>query len=253
MLGQRTLGWVDKRCRQLSGAKESLFGGKSIILIGDPVQLPPVSDKPLYHAKPSHPIGEQGYYAYMMFNHVVTLTVNQRVKGTDPDQILFRDFLLRLRNGEMSEDDWKLLLTRQPSQANNNDQFYTATRLFYTNEEVASFDYSSLLQLKQPIAKIEAKHSSSKAAKICPQEMNGLEPTLLISKDSLVMLTMNLWPSVGLCNGSTGTVMDIIYTTPHKPPDLPVAVIVKFDNYIGPSLSEKIPSLVAIAPVSVST
>ena len=252
MLGQRTLGWIDKRCRQSSGAKENLFGGKSIILIGDPAQLPPVSDKPLFHAKPSNQIGQQGYYAYMMFNHVVTLTVNQRVKGTDPEQIVFRDFLLRLRNGEISENDWKLLLTRQPSQANNIDQFKTATRLFYTNEEVASFNYNSLLQLKQPIAKIEAKHSSSQAAKISPQDMYGLEPTLLISKNALVMLTMNLWPSVGLCNGATGTVVDIIYTTPHNPPDLPVAVIVNFDNYIGPSISPEIPSLVAIAPVTVS-
>ena len=230
-----------------------MFGGKSIVLIGDPAQLPPVSDKPLYHAKPSHPVGEQGYYAYMMLNHVVTLTVNLRVKGTNPDKILFRDFLSRLCNGEMSEVDWKLLLTRQPSQVNNIDQFYTATRLFYTNEEVATFNYDSLLQLKQPIAKIEAKHSSSKAAKISPQDLYGLEPTLLISKDALVMLTMNLWPAVGICNGATGTVMDIIYTTPYKPPDLSVAVIVKFDNYIGPSLSEKVPSLVAIAPVTVST
>lgn len=164
---------VDKWCRQLSGAKENLFGGKSIILIGDPAQLPRVSDKPLYHAKPSHPVGEQGYYVYMMFNHVVTLTVNQRVKGTNPDQILFRDFLLRLHNGEMSEDDWKLLLTRQPSQGNNIAQFYTATWLFYTNEEVETFNYDSLLQLKQPIAIIEAKHSSSKAAKISPPDMYG--------------------------------------------------------------------------------
>ena len=108
------------------------------------------------------------------------------------------------------------------------------------------------MQLKQPIAKIDAKHSSSQAAKISSQDMYGLEPTLLISKGALVMLTMNLWPSVGLCNGSTGTVVDIIYMTPYKPPDLPVAVIVKFDNYIGPSISEKIPSLVAIAPVTVS-
>ena len=61
--------------------------------------------------------------------------------------------------------------------------------------------------------------------------MYGLEPTLLISKNALVMLTMNLWPSVGLCNGATGTVVDIIYTTPHNPPDLSVAVIVNFDNY----------------------
>jgi len=97
-----------------------------------------------------------------------------------------------LRNGETSENDWKLLLTRQPSQANNIDQFKTATRLFYTNEEVANFNYNSLLQLKQPIAKIDAKHSSSQAAKISPQDMYGLEPTLLISKNALVMLTMNL-------------------------------------------------------------
>lgn len=143
-------------------------------------------------------------------------------------------------------------MTTQPAQANNIDQFYSATRLFYTNGEVATFNYSSLLQLKQPIAKIKAKRSSSQAAKISPQEMYGLEPTLLILKEALVMLTMNLWPSVGLCNGSTGTIMDIIYTTPHKHPDLPVVVIVKFDNYIGPSISENIPSLVAIAPVDVS-
>ena len=33
---------------------------------------------------------------------------------------------------------------------------------------------------------------------------------------------------------------------------MPVAVIVNFDNYIGPSISPEIPSLVAIAPVTVS-
>lgn len=49
MLGQRTLGWVDKQCRHSSAAKENLFRGKSIILIGDPAQLPPVSEKPLCH------------------------------------------------------------------------------------------------------------------------------------------------------------------------------------------------------------
>ena len=103
MLGQKTLGCIDKRCRQSSGVKEHLFGGKSIILIGDPAQLPPVGDKPLYHAKPSNPNAEQGCYTYMMFNNVVTLTVNQRVKGSDPEQIVFRDLLLRLRSAETSE------------------------------------------------------------------------------------------------------------------------------------------------------
>ena len=82
------------------------------------------------------------------------------------------------------------------------------TRLFYTNEEVATFNYESLLQLKQPIAKLDAKHSSSKAAKINNQDMNGLEPTLFISKGAHVMHKMNLWPSVGFCNGAIGKVVD---------------------------------------------
>ena len=47
MLGQIAMGWIDRRCRQATGLKNTLFGGKSIILIGDPGQLPPVADKPL--------------------------------------------------------------------------------------------------------------------------------------------------------------------------------------------------------------
>ena len=46
--------------------------------------------------------------------------------------------------------------------------------------------------------------------------------------------------------------VDIIYKTSHQPPDLPIAVIIKFNDYIGPSISNKIPSLVAIAPVTIS-
>ena len=46
------------------------------------------------------------------------------------------------------------------------------------------------------------------------------------------MLTMNLWSSVGICNGVTGPVVDIIYQNNHQPPDLPIAVIiVEFEQY----------------------
>ena len=62
---------------------------------------------------------------------------------------------------------------------------------------------------------------------------------------------MNLWPSVGLCNGATGYVVDIVYADGCKPPVLPIAVIVKFENYTGPSISD-IPFCVPIPPVTVS-
>jgi hypothetical protein len=97
MMGQTTMGWIDRCCRQATRVKDKLFGGKSIIVIGDPGQLPPVGDKPLYHGKPSNPIDEQGSLAYKTFNKVVELDVNQMVSGDQCDQTLFRAILSRLR------------------------------------------------------------------------------------------------------------------------------------------------------------
>jgi ATP-dependent DNA helicase PIF1 len=94
MLGQVTFGWVDKRCKQTTACYNKLLGGKSLILFGDTGQLPPVADKPLYHAKPSNDVGEQGYQTYRMFDQVVKLTVNQRVQGMSFEQVTFQRFIV---------------------------------------------------------------------------------------------------------------------------------------------------------------
>ena len=52
------------------------------------------------------------------------------------------------------------------------------------------------------------------------------------------MLTMNLWTDAGLCNGATETVVDFIYANNQQPPDLPVSIIVKFDDYSVPSIND---------------
>ena len=249
MLGQKTIGWIDRRCRQATGFKDSLFGGKSIILIGDPGQLPPVGDKPLYHDKPSNPIAEQGYLAYRMFDNVVELDVNQRVRGNEKDQVIFKGILSRLRTAEITLSDWKLLLTRQPNVVLNINDFAGATRLYYSNEEVAKYNYDHSVKLNTPVAEIHARHSSNDAKCVSSQDMFGLHPHILISKGAKVILTMNLWPSVGLCNGSTGTIIDIIYAENHAPPDLPIAVLVKFDDYSVPSFAN-MPSCVPVRPVT---
>ena len=108
-----------------------------------------------------------------------------------------------LRNSESTKEDWKQLLTRQPSHISNLEEFQQSIRLFYSKDEVAKFNYDHLLDLKQPIAQINARHSTNKAKVINAQDMYGLQPTLLIAKKARVMLTMNLWPSAGLCNGAT--------------------------------------------------
>ena len=139
--------WVDKRCRQATGLTDQLFGGKSIILVGDPAQLPPVADKPLYHSKPSCTLQEQGHLAYFMFNTVVKLTLNQRAKGSTPEQATFRDLLNRLHTGDCNKDDWNLLLTRPPLIAQNITEFENAIRLYYSNEEVANYNFQKLTSL----------------------------------------------------------------------------------------------------------
>ena len=81
-------------------------------------------------------------------------------------------------------------------------------------------------------------------------EFSSLQPKLLVAKGTRVMLTVNLWPSVGLYNGSTGSVVDIIYEPNTQPPSLPVAVIVKFDSFSGPSFTANKPSCIPIPPIT---
>ena len=252
MLGQVAFGWIDRRCKQATACFDKIFVGKSFILTGDPGQLPPVADKLLYYAKPSCAVGEQGYQTYQMFDKVVKLVVNQRVQGMSPEQIMFRDLLLRLRKGESTAEDWEVLLSRQPSGISNLAEFKDAIRLFYSNEQVANYNHEQLSRLEQPIAHINARHSSMVAKKRPSEDMSGLEPVVFLAKGARVILTMNLWSSVGLCNGATGTVVDFIFQNGHQPPELPIAVVVMFEDYRGPSLSEAQPSCVPIPPVTVS-
>ena len=146
-------------------------------------------------------------------------------------QLAFKHLLMRLRTGDSTVQDWQLLLSRQPSLVENLDEFDNAIKLFYGNDDVAAYNHRELLKLSQPIACIQARHSSSTAKSLPSDEMSGLVPILFLARNASVMLTMNLWPEVGLCNGATGKVVDIIFAENHSPPDLPIAVMVKFDHY----------------------
>ncbi|XP_048579336.1 ATP-dependent DNA helicase PIF1-like [Nematostella vectensis] len=189
MLGQATFGWIDRRCKQITGYSDQPFGGISLILTGDPGKFPPVSDKP-----------------FIMQSQTIS----------------------------------------------NLSDFADATGLYFSNDEVAKYNHDQLT-IATPIANNSAHRTSLLSKKASPDEIFGLEPLVFLAKGAKVMLTMNLWANVGLCNGATGVVVDIVYQIKkHQPPDLPITVIFKFDNYIGPSISDTTPACVPICPVTVS-
>ena len=140
---------------------------------------------------------------------------------------------------------------RQPSNVVNLCDFEDATRLFYSDEQVDNYNHEQLTKLEHPVAQINARHSSALAKKILSDDMSGLGPAVFLAKGASVMLTMNLWSSVGHCNGATGTVVDIIYQNNHQPLDLPIAVIVEFEKYRRPVFNENQPSCIPICPISV--
>ena len=158
--------------------------------------------------------------------------------------------LLRLRDGQCTQEDWALLLTRSPANVSNKADFEEAVHLFYKKDDVNKFNITKLTQLSSPTAQIKAIDSSSEAAKAKSDDAGGLEPVVYLAKDAKVMLTCNIWQQSGLCNGAIGTIYDILYAEGQKTPDLPIAVTVNFTQYTGPPFLTSKPNCVLIVPLT---
>ena len=52
---------------------------------------------------------------------------------------------MRLRTGDSTEQDWQLLLSRQPSLVANLNEFDDAIKLFYGNDDVAAYNHQEPL------------------------------------------------------------------------------------------------------------
>ena len=65
---------------------------------------------------------------------------------------------------------------------------------------------------------------------------------------------MNLWPLCAFAKVQLEQLYILqIYDNNQHPPDSPIAVVVKFDNYTGPSISQSLPFCVPIIPITAST
>jgi hypothetical protein len=114
-----------------------------------------------------------------MFESVIILDQVIHQVGEDPKAVAFRALLMRMRNGEVTEEDWKLLLEHSKTNVPMDQFIDDAIRLYFDKKSVAEYNYEKLLQLGQPIAKIQAEHSGHGASAATSDQAGGLDAVLL--------------------------------------------------------------------------
>ena len=145
-------------------------------MIGDWGQLPPVMDLPLYTTVSRTELSDLGSAAYRCFDRVVVLDQVMRQAGQDLEQEIFRNLLLRLRNGESTVSDWKLLMSRTPAEVGDVTEFAESLHLYPTTEATADYNAQRLHANGQPIAVMKAVHTGPGASKAGSDDAGGLEP-----------------------------------------------------------------------------
>ena len=99
-------------------------------------QLPPVMDLPLYTTASRSPLSDQGSTAYHLFDHAIVLKQVMHQSGQDPDQELFCNILLRLRDARLTTDDWEQFMKQTPAEVSDLIPFTNALHLYPTIETV---------------------------------------------------------------------------------------------------------------------
>jgi hypothetical protein len=235
MMSQTMLGKIDGRLRQAKCKPDSLFGGLSIILTGDPAQLLPVGGAPLYDKRRNNQLSIAGFEAYQQFNVVVRLeqVMRQLNLENDPEQQKFLELLPRARNGENTVDDWLLLCTRQPTIL-NLPLFEDAYRLFTLRTKVNAYNVIKLNTIVEPKLKLVAFNTSTKCRNANADNFRGLENIIYCSINARVVLTSNIWTSKCLVNSSYGIIRDILFFESKLVDALPDVIIIEVFKYSGP-------------------
>jgi len=195
MVGRKTFGQIDKRLRQIfPHHSHQVLAGRSCLLFGDFGQLPPVVDLPLYTTVTRHELSDLGSSTYHFFDSAVVLNQIMRQSGESPEQVLFHNILLRLRDGKTTVCDWQHLMKRTPSQSDDVSEFDSTVRLFPMVHAVVEYNIHAI---NRPIAAVHSGYNTSKGTS---DDAGGLDPVVYLAHTARVMLIANLWVEVGLCS-----------------------------------------------------
>jgi hypothetical protein len=206
------------------------FGGMSVILVGDLLQLPPIYGNHVFKPpmKENFKIFHDACPLWPLFEAIV-LQHNHR----QGEESKWADTLNNIRVGIFNEADKALLDSRIVDPATVPDD---CCHIFYTNFEVHQHNMRMLDDLDTPEHRIPAIIKTpmgydTKTKKHGTVDSTNFLEVLVIKKGARVMLVFNINTCDNLVNGVLGTVQAII-----QPPGAryPECIIVQFDqDFVG--------------------
>ena len=201
---------LDLRLKEIKQKTNVPFGGVSIFLLGDILQLRPVLGKFICEI----PKSESYHLAYLAEPlwekfRVILLVQNHR-QGEDGE---YANILNRIRDGRLSEDDQRVLETRVRP-INHTDIPKDALFVTCTNAEVNRINDEAISVIKGTEYILEAVvcSKSHKCVKTITERSGAvrntpLQKTLKLKVGAKIMLTHNLDVNDSLTNGTFGEVI----------------------------------------------
>ena len=233
MVGSNMLLEIHKRLQQIKGVSDDkVFGGVSILAVGDLYQLPPVGQAPLFSTV-SDCYAQLYGSGSLWVDHflILELTEVMRQRG----DLAFSELLCRVRTNSCIPDDIRILKSREiPVDAANYPT--QALHVYRLNADVDTRNTVMLNSLAPQSAQYTIKATDSVAGETSHislsslsdkrSETGGLHGTLKLAIGARVMLTANVDVADGLVNGARGEVVHVVTNNNNNV----TSVLVKFDN-----------------------
>ncbi|KIJ35399.1 hypothetical protein M422DRAFT_262361 [Sphaerobolus stellatus SS14] len=119
-----------------------------------------------------------------LFKQSVTLQTVFRQAGQDPEQVAFRDALLRQRTYTITQEDFELLSKQFWTNISIEEKtlFADALHLLPAKVMISEYNLHALAMLGNPVVCIKVKHNCTEAKKASEEDADGLEKQVLLAE-----------------------------------------------------------------------
>ena len=208
---------LDLRLQEITEKVGSLFGGLSVIVFGDMMQLKPCMGRYICE-EPQNPEFRTTHAIeprWMMFKPIL-LETNHR-QGKDKQ---YAELLNRIRVGQHTKEDLAMLGTRVRPK-DHEDLKSANLYIVCKRKECAEINTTNINSLDGELFIIEAKHHHATQAKYKPKidsrdgtvGSTSFEDKLKVKINAKVMIIHNIDTADGLTNGQLGKLVKIVRTT----------------------------------------